>query len=336
MLTTGDFLKQLFATADSGFVELFYLLPPEAKRPHGMPRSLTRYAPLPLNRPIPDPIPDVAKHNGLGYGVYFGTTASTRKIEPVQRTTETGYPYLTYPRRKASDVDTLHFLWCDIDDISVEAAIERLTSFVSGHVIPTLIVRSGGGVHAYWTLQTPIHLDDDSRVEVKKLLTAIARRYQGDTKCADLARVMRLPGTVNTKPGRDGARCEVIKNYVDAVPYHLMRSAYRAYMPREVAAPKRTLTPTKSDELPRQARRYLDNPPGRGERNKALYVAARACNDAGLSEDAARSILTSTAAFSGLEQHEIDTTIASAYRAARGVIATPIHTRMAFNDRRGL
>lgn len=77
---------------------------------------------------------------------------------------------------------------------------------------PTVLVRSSDyGIHGYWLLEEPWTFeDDDERREAEALL----RRFHGTLAAAwqargwqldpvsDLARVLRLPGTVNRKEGR--------------------------------------------------------------------------------------------------------------------------------------
>lgn len=333
-MTTGQFLKLYFERATTGFIELFYLIPDGLDRPRGMRRSYASYAPLPLNRDIPDVIPQVEELNRLGYGVYFGTTPTARQIEPVERVSKEGRTYMTQPRRHESDVEYLTSFWCDIDDVSFEDAYERL--FAPGMVSPTLIVKSGGGVHAYWTLTKPYILTDDSRIYAKKLLHAIALCFGGDVKCRDMARIMRLPGTVNTKPGRNNAPCEVMINYIDPIPFLTVERIFSPYMPRELPTPTRTirLSEAQTSDLPPVTRKYLSNPPDKGGRNQYLYAAARGCLDAGKSQSEATALLTPTARQTGLSDAEIEITLASAYRASRGMASSTHTLRMGIADRR--
>ena len=84
---------------------------------------------------------------------------------------------------------------------------------------PTAIISSGHGRHCYYLFPTPLKLaTDDKRQEFAELI----ERFQSHVKAlaakrgwwidstADLARVMRLPGTINTKS--DPVPCEIIKS----------------------------------------------------------------------------------------------------------------------------
>lgn len=95
-------------------------------------------------------------------------------------------------------------VWGDIDVYEIgrtkEEAIEALNAF---HMPPTLVIDSGGGVQAFWMLTEPATVADDAD-DLKAALREIARVFCGDPKVVDLARVMRLPGTINAKAKHGG------------------------------------------------------------------------------------------------------------------------------------
>ena len=67
-------------------------------------------------------------------------------------------------------------------------------------VQPTIIIDSGGGYHCYWLLDVPFLLDSDSaRERAKALQRAWVKKVGGDDAAKDLARVLRVPGTLNLK-----------------------------------------------------------------------------------------------------------------------------------------
>jgi len=87
-------------------------------------------------------------------------------------------------------------LWCDIDfkQTPPEIARENLKSFPFK---PTIIVKSGNGVHCYWLLSEPAEKDDIGRIEDINRRNAVA--LGGDLAATDAARIMRVPGTLNHK-----------------------------------------------------------------------------------------------------------------------------------------
>ncbi|PKL41659.1 MAG: hypothetical protein CVV41_18070 [Candidatus Riflebacteria bacterium HGW-Riflebacteria-1] len=79
-------------------------------------------------------------------------------------------------------------------------------------VEPSVIVKTGGGFHCYWKFKTPLLLNtDEERAEAQQLANSFntllfnafqAEQYHLDN-VSDLARIMRLPGSMNRKHGID-------------------------------------------------------------------------------------------------------------------------------------
>lgn len=125
-------------------------------------------------------------------------------------------------RGEASTVVCLPGVWADVDvqdaghksglyPPTAEAALAQLAARIPQP--PTLVVATGGGLHAWWLLDEPWLLESDAdRAEAAVLVL----RFQARIRLAwaehgwrldpthDLARVMRLPGTWNRK--REPAR----------------------------------------------------------------------------------------------------------------------------------
>ncbi|EQB03902.1 phage/plasmid primase, P4 family [Sphingobium sp. HDIP04] len=137
-----------------------------------------------------------------GIGVYFG--ACTRR-----RDADNG---------SAANAMTAPALWVDIDCVKQglggQQVIDAL-EFLPHR--PTLIINSGGGLHAYWMLEEAVDLAAD-RERVTAALRALAHILAGDMACAEVARIMRLPGTMNSKDATkaiyDGqsALCEIVSD----------------------------------------------------------------------------------------------------------------------------
>ena len=77
------------------------------------------------------------------------------------------------------------------------AAYQKLIACVPD---PSLVVFSGRGYHAYWVFAEPVRVceGDDRARQVVQANRILARRLDGDA-VGDLARVMRVPGTVNPR-----------------------------------------------------------------------------------------------------------------------------------------
>jgi len=82
-------------------------------------------------------------------------------------------------------------LWADYDNMSELEVEYRLNN--AGLPLPSMIVNSGHGIHCYWLLDRP------AGPEVEPVVKALANKTAADGQATDLARVMRLPGTMNVK-----------------------------------------------------------------------------------------------------------------------------------------
>lgn len=98
-------------------------------------------------------------------------------------------------------------LWADIDCTNIgmneEEAIKSIYA-LPGCLQPSALVRSGGGLHAYWFLDMPC--PDQGRVEDYN--AGFADLVSGDG-IGNIDRIMRLPGSVNSKRGKATA-CHVV------------------------------------------------------------------------------------------------------------------------------
>ncbi len=115
---------------------------------------------------------------------------------------------------KSGYIGTVRCLWCDIDDCRPAEAEER----VAKATLPrsSAVVESGNGCHLYWALGAPLtipltyELDargepllSEQAIHVQRVLQGIASKIGGD-HTQDLARLLRLPGTMNRKDQRNG------------------------------------------------------------------------------------------------------------------------------------
>lgn len=115
---------------------------------------------------------------GLGSGVqiYFGANPRSRQ------------------GGKAEDVKLARCLFADFDGgTTVEQARLRWRDACIPE--PTVIVTTGGGLHAWWRLLEP--MTDMAEWTLRQ--KALARRLGADQSCTDAPRIMRLPGFVNWK-----------------------------------------------------------------------------------------------------------------------------------------
>jgi hypothetical protein len=112
---------------------------------------------------------------------------------------------------KAADVALARSVFADLEAIGPEAASQRIRE--SGLPLPTVLVGSGHGVHAFWRLIEPL-TDLKHWTAVQKQLAGL---LHSDPKVCDAPRMMRLPGFTNHKPPL--APCTLI----DATPQRRYR-----------------------------------------------------------------------------------------------------------------
>ena len=112
-------------------------------------------------------------------------------------------------RGKNISARTMYSLYADIDFNTKPDAKKRYPSPAETHAMleshprqPSIIVHTGGGLHVYWVFSAP--LDAQENKLLPKLWQDDLRRRLGCEmdSTADLARILRLPGTWNHKHGR--------------------------------------------------------------------------------------------------------------------------------------
>lgn len=103
--------------------------------------------------------------------------------------------------QSAQSVHQIPAVWVDVDTKdfdSEEKAKEALwfrAPFRAGFW--TTIVKTGGGYHAYLRLKEPAEKEDFQKIVA--INRAITKDIGGDIRATDIARILRLPGTLNRK-----------------------------------------------------------------------------------------------------------------------------------------
>lgn len=105
-------------------------------------------------------------------------------------------------RGRLEDLDECPALWADIDTLKRGmCAAKSIRDMSSLPMPPTVVVDTGGGVHAYWVLTEPAVISDEGEADrLVHMLKGLCVVVDGDPAVCDLPRVMRLPGSVNIKP----------------------------------------------------------------------------------------------------------------------------------------
>jgi putative DNA primase/helicase len=175
-------------------------------------------------------IPPIPQGQAVYWGVHPTATIPTRI------NTKTGKPIpQKFSRAMLQDVDAVNCLFAEFDAKDyggdLAAVLEHVDSFYGRGYPPHAIICSGGGYHVYWLLREPflIHNDTD-RERIGKIQAGWVDLVGGDTGAKDLARVLRVPGTLNNKynPARP-VKLEMFDSDFDR--YELAELA--GYLPQE-------------------------------------------------------------------------------------------------------
>jgi len=135
-------------------------------------------------------------------------------------------------RGTARDVVAIPGLWCDLDLVAehrkgkaLPATLEDVRALLSKlPCAPTFLVGSGHGVHAYWLFKEAwLFQSDDERSQAAALAKGWHRlicEHAGNMgwqveNLGDLARVLRLPGTINHKDPARKAEVAVLEERLD-------------------------------------------------------------------------------------------------------------------------
>lgn len=249
--------------------------------------------------------------NADGYGVYFAPCLRREKVG------------------KAESAALLPALWvdidCDGDANRYNTAFDKLNSF---ELKPSAVVDSGGGLHAYWFLAEPFPLEDDSaRDKAASILRGLSEALGGDNQYVkSVASVMRLPGSINTKPDRSSATVSVLELHPDR-RYTIEQFTWLESKPLKVERISGLNVVTLNNgqhPLPERTEAYLAAGASEGNRNHELFAAACQLRDAGHSQAEAERQLVPRHVASGSTEREAVATIKSAYsRPPREPIRSP-------------
>lgn len=168
-----------------------------------------------------------------------------------------------YKRIQSAYLASVNALYTEFDFkdfASAEATIEHVNNLPHP---PSIIINSGGGLHCYWLLDATHHCpDESSRERLKVCISAFVRANGGDTGAKDLARVLRVPDTLNTKytPPRfvSFVRCDYTLEY----QFDTLEAWALSQCPPAPAPPKRERvaipTTATSDKATARAVKYFN------------------------------------------------------------------------------
>ena len=186
-----EFYSALYGAVDNGFLVLTYM-----KR--GSPPKSESFALSDMAQAV-----DAAMKYSPTDNVFFNLGIQEKPPAPGKR-------------GSADGVGVIPCLWNELDikgpghkADDLPASIEEVLSLLEEYGLsPSGIVHSGGGLHCYWFLENPIEVHSDMDLKLAKELCASFQdslRKVMKKRCwvldptADLARMLRVPGTLNHK-----------------------------------------------------------------------------------------------------------------------------------------
>ena len=140
------------------------------------------------------------------------------------------------PKRRVENIRQFRALFQDIDCESM--GLEKAETVYMIWMLhyegkipkPTMVTDSGRGVHLYWRIKNAPYGALNTWQELQDYIYYNLKNFGADRKATDAARVLRLPGTINSRSDSD---CKVlyIDNHLEYSMYEL-REEYLNYKPR--------------------------------------------------------------------------------------------------------
>lgn len=257
------------------------------------------------------------------YNIFFGVHGTFEKKNHFQRAKET-------------DTLVVNAFYADFD-FKNEPKIENISEFIDKiftkrkkelpRLLPSYIVSSGTGYHAYWVLSEPIIVTNENRDAVKEMQKDWVRRLDADPVACDLARTLRLPFSRNFKYS-DKPKCYV--KFVAKVKYNIEDFKFRLYLKNQAKNKVTQFVPAintidysrlKSDYVNLESLASAIEFAKEGTRNNTLnrnaFIAflnfAKNNKDLSIIFDK----FSQAARKAGLSEREIEATLNSAFRAAQ-------------------
>lgn len=182
IVSAKQFLEALYAGVESGFIEIRPLLDdddprklkPEGRKLQAQMRKWFRW---------PDGVLNCVKYvsglNGGDFHLYFGVALRNKNGGGTK-----------------ADIACCTAVFADIDfkDIDPEDARKLLAEFPFK---PSIIIKSGNGLHVYWLLMEAVEPKDFPKLEAVNRGMLLYMKAQIGPQ--DASRILRLPGTLNIK-----------------------------------------------------------------------------------------------------------------------------------------
>ena len=123
--------------------------------------------------------------NNTGFNVYFHPNAIDRKLE-FRKTAYLG------------EISHVVCFYVDIDSQEKKTGLKKAAEFIERTGLKTsFVVDSGNGLHLYWMLPIPVETSPKLNARIEGVNRNLGKALDGDNKCWNLNRLLRIPGTKN-------------------------------------------------------------------------------------------------------------------------------------------
>lgn len=148
--------------------------------------------------------------------------------EFIKQKNDEGYNCYFFPNHPSKDVyaegavalagkhiDVFNYVFVDMDlkDKKYETKEEFLQKLSEFPLKPSMVVNSGNGIHAYWSVS------DLTRDVYVYMQLALLKYFKTDESVFTVLQLMRLPGTMNTKRHGDYVPAEVLMDHSSNLSY---------------------------------------------------------------------------------------------------------------------
>ncbi len=189
-----------------------------------------------------------------GTNVYFGVNPCSA----IPTTNAAGKPAKPENvRGRVENIAALNCLYAEFDAKDFGGMVHGVPLGALEHICnlptdfaPSVTVASGGGYHCYWLLVEPFVLDTD---EKREQAVAVQRDWvtfvRGDKNAKDIARVLRVPGTLNYKYEPPRPVTFVETDYSRTYTLDALAVTLPAVAPRTARAPRTNAPACHTDAL---------------------------------------------------------------------------------------
>jgi RecA-family ATPase len=175
------FLVDVFGASTACPIFVASLANPDAKkdaRQEG-PRDI-------LTRAVPVIEGFVQRWDLSGRGTYFCVATLKRDAQ-------------TRSKATLAEINCLHV---DLDCTNIAETPEQILQVLARLPLPpNYVIASGHGYHAYWLFKEGMPANPESIADIERRLKRLVELFAGDPAVPECSRLMRLPGTFNTKNG---------------------------------------------------------------------------------------------------------------------------------------